>query len=139
MLSDYASNAFLSHLGGNAQNVNICGSGCYVALSKTEPKVDGTGVTEPDSANGYKRALLGIPNQSATQKMGTPSGANIKSKDIIYFPEATAAWGSCPYYALFSAQTGGSLIAFGALTSAISPQAGTVPLIRAEELQMSIR
>ena len=137
MLSYYTANAILSHLSGKTQSIGISSS-CYVALSKTEPKQDGTNVTEPDSANGYKRTLLGVASQSATQKMDEPLDGTIKSKDIIYFPEATADWGTCSYYALFNAQTGGKLIAYGALSSAISPQAGTVPLIRAEELQMSI-
>lgn len=133
MLSYSKANSILNELVGMSQYAT-----CYLGLSKTEPKRDGTNVTEPDSANGYKRTLIGMGGQSGTYKMDSAVEGAIKNKDIIYFPEATAAWGTCTHYVLYTAQTGGNLLAYGQLTSSISPQAGTVPLIRVGELQMTL-
>lgn len=134
MLTYYKANDMLQELSGMKNQ----GTSCYLGLSKTEPKRDGTGVTEPDASNGYKRVLIGIGSQSGTYKMESAVEGTIKNKEIIYFPEATAAWGNCTHYVLFNSQTGGNPMAYGQLTSTISPSAGTVPLIRVGELQMTL-
>jgi hypothetical protein len=107
-------------------------------LSTTAPSRDGTGYTEPSASNGYKRVLLGQNSQNVSWKMGSASSGGIKNKETVYFPEATGSWGTCTYYLLFDASTDGSLLAYGALTDSITPTNGTVPLIRSEELQMTL-
>lgn len=133
MLSFYKANQLLTDIIGNKS-----GSSTYLGLSKTAPNRDGTGVTEPDGSAGYERTLLCMGSQSATNKMNTPSVGEVKNKEVIYFPEATGAWGTCTYYVLYDAKTGGNLIAYGALSTSISPVAGVVPLIRVDELQMTL-
>lgn len=76
--------------------------------------------------------------QSTSYKMGTASAGGIKNSETVYFPEATGSWGTCTYYLLFDAQTNGNLLAYGTLTDSITPTNGTVPLIRTEELQMTL-
>lgn len=135
----------LTYAGANALLDCLCGratsypnSTVYVGLSTSQPDRDGSGVTEP-SGNGYARVLLGVGSQSSTQKMSAASyGANANS-EIIYFPEATGNWGSCTHFCLFSAETGGTLIAYGALSNGgISPVNETVPIIRIGDLTMSM-
>jgi hypothetical protein len=125
-------------LEGMAGRSSIFGSSIYLGLSTTAPSRNGTGFTEPSTSNGYKRVLLGMNGQSTSYKMGTASAGGIKNSETVYFPEATGSWGTCTYYLLFDAQTNGNLLAYGTLTDSITPTNGTVPLIRTEELQMTL-
>lgn len=111
----------------------------YLGLSTTAPVRDGTGFNEPSAGAGYKRVLLGMSSQTTSQKMGSASAGGIKNKDTVYFPEATGSWGRCTHYLLFDGDgANANLLAYGTLTDAISPTNGTVPLIRTEELQMTL-
>lgn len=116
----------------------------YIALSSTEPNADGTGVTEP-SGNGYSRCSTRWNNMSGTQQYvpnfptdptydsgtGKYSITNIRD---IYFLEATGSWGTLGYFAIYDAPTGGNLLAYGALSNAIAPTAGTIPVVRTGDL-----
>lgn len=89
----------------------------YVGLSSTAPNVDGTNVTEP-TGGGYARVLVGIYNQSGTHKFGEPENDEIKNDEFIYFPESTGSWGdTLTHFVLYSAETGGNLLAYGLLKS----------------------
>lgn len=122
----------ISGIDGGSYNSSVT----YIGLSKTKPERDGTNITEPDTDAGYRRVIMGSSDRSS--KMAQPNDGEIQNSDIIYFPEATAAWGNCTHYVIFSAQTGGTFIAYGQLTQPISPTTGTVPLIRTGELQMTL-
>lgn len=134
MIANYASNKFLQILVAKTSSVSFT-SNVYVGLSTTTPSKDGTGVTEP-TGNGYGRTLLGNTSQALTQKMSTPALGKTENTDIIYFPEATGAWGTITHLVLYDAPTGGNLLAFGALTNSISPTNGTIPIIRVGELDI---
>ena len=134
MLTDYIVNEFLKRLGGLLANQGSC----YIGLSSTEPNVAGGGITEP-VGNGYARALFGTNNSSyGTNHAEINDNKELTNKDIIYFGEATGNWGTLTHYCLFSAATGGNLLAYGALTSPIAPVNGTVPLIRAGEIKITL-
>lgn len=135
MMTYNLANRILDGLGGRS---SLFGSSIYLGLSTTAPSRDGTGYTEPSADYGYKRSLLGMSSQTTSQKMGMASAGGIKNNDTVYFPEATGNWGSCTHYLIFDAATGGNLLAYGTLTNTINPTNGTVPLIRTEELQMTI-
>lgn len=136
MLTYNGANSLLNMMSGRSASYSY--SNVYVGLSTTAPDRGGSGYSEPDAASGYARVMLGSPQQSATQKMGAANlGANANT-EIIYFPEATAAWGTCAYFLIFSAATDGVLVAYGQLTDEISPVAGTVPIIRVGDLTMAI-
>lgn len=137
----------LTYVGANEILSIICGkkyqypyTNIYVGLSTTTPNREGLSYTEPPSSAGYARVLLGssVSGASATQKMDNPALGAITNKDIIYFPEATGAWGTCTHFLIFNAATEGALLAYGALTNEISPVNGTVPLIRVGDLDMSV-
>lgn len=136
MMTYLLANRILDGIGGRS---NMISNAIYIGLSTTAPTRDGTGFTEPDKANGYKRTLLGTYNQASSVKMGVPTAGGIKNIDTIYFPEATGSWGTCTHYLLFNSdKDDGLLLAYGPLTDAITPVNGTVPLIRVEELQMTL-
>ena len=125
-------------LEGMCGRSNMVSSAIYLGLSTTAPSRNGTGFTEPSRTNGYKRVLLGANGQSTSYKMGTASSGGIKNVETVYFPEATGSWGTCTHYLLFDKDTDGNLLAYGALTDPINPTNGTVPLIRVDELQMTL-
>ena len=110
----------------------------YVGLSTTAPNVSGGNVSEP-TGNGYARVLLSKASGADSEKhMNAAANGSAANKDVIYFPEATGAWGTCTHFTLWTAQTGGNLIGYGQLTTAISPVNETVPIIRVGDLVMGI-
>ena len=135
MMTYTLANRILEGMGGRS---SLFSNAIYLGLSTTAPSRDGTGFTEPPASNGYKRTLLGMSGQTSSQKMGTATAGGIKKNDTVYFPEATGSWGTCTHYLIFDKDTGGNLLAYGALTDVINPVNGTVPLIRTEELQMTL-
>lgn len=116
----------------------------YLALSSTLPNGDGTNVTEP-SGNGYERISMktnliqGVGNNfpaSPTYDSQTDK-YSITNQVDMYFKEATGSWGTLPYFAIFSSKTGGTMVAYGSLASAISPVNETIPVLRAGNLTIS--
>ena len=103
----------------------------------TTPSRDGSGIIEP-SGNGYGRVLLGVGTEANTQKMSAPEYGATANTEIVYFPEATGNWGTCTHFCLFSAETGGTCIAYGQLNNSIAPVNETVPIIRVGDLQMTM-
>ena len=137
MLTHYASNKVLDLIAGRANSVQLGSTSLFVGLSTTTPVAAGTNVTEP-SGNGYARVLIGAYGQTATYKVGTAASGASTNTDIIFFPEATGAWGSCTYFLIYDAVSGGNLIAFGALTAPISPVSGDVPIVRVGDLDITL-
>lgn len=84
----------------------------HVALFTSAPTETGGG-TEV-SGNGYTRA------QVANNSTNFPSAANgTKSNGTaITFPVATGTWGTVTHWAIMSAASGGTILFFGALTTA---------------------
>ncbi len=136
----YANTLLTGLCGKNAQPL----TNCYMALSTTTINADGTGITEP-SGNGYERAMVGYGTQSYTQKMGTPSSGTVTNTDIIFFPEATGDWGEIVAFALYSAQTGGTMYVYGDVTpdsddadATLEPGDGDVLILREGKFTLSI-
>jgi hypothetical protein len=94
----YGSTQVLSGLIGRSSTGPL--SNCYIALSTTAPNADGTNFTEPSSAAGYARAIIGLSGTSATQVMSAPSAGSTSNTSIIFFPEATASWGTVTHFGL---------------------------------------
>ena len=135
MITQAKANELLNHLTGRLTTLSI--QQVYVGLSKTTPAADGSNVTEP-SGSGYARSLLGHGSQPMTQKMDNAAAGEITNKEIIYFSEATGAWGSCTHLCFYITATGGIPFAFGALTAPISPTLNTIPLIRGAGLTLTL-
>lgn len=132
----YSSKKILEILVGHSTSTSFASS-IYVGLSSTSPSRAGTGVTEP-SGNGYARILLGNTNQSLTQKMATPSSGVTTNEEVINFPEATGSWGTLTHFCIFDSASSGNLLAFGELTTSITPTASTIPTVRVGQLSVSL-
>ncbi len=139
-------NELLKVLTGKAGNNNPYPS-VYIGLglSSGTPARDGTGFTEPSGAN-YARVVLGN-STTLWQKMGTPSNGStsnnnssheLKGRILFNALGESESWGEIGYIGLFSAQTGGTLIAYAALDTAYTPSAGSTPEIPASSLTFTL-
>ncbi|MCK9569010.1 hypothetical protein M0R72_08720 [Candidatus Pacearchaeota archaeon] len=72
----------------------------YLALSSTDPGEDGAGITEP-VIGGYVRQLVGPM---------TVTGSVATNNNPIIFPKATEDQGTVSYVALFTAESGGTIL-----------------------------
>lgn len=106
-------------------------SGAYIALSTTTPTAAGGNVSEPPSAAGYERV-------AASEGSFSASGGKITNTKYIYYPEATASWGTPSHMCLYTGKTDGTLRYFGALTSAQPVGANTVPLFKPETISIAL-
>ena len=110
---------------------------CYIALSTTEPNIQGANVTEP-KGNNYARASTKdcMGNVALTSDFSTSEISNIRE---IHFQEATGSWGTITHFALYNSATGGTPLYVGALTEPITPTANTVPLIKVGQLKITLK
>lgn len=104
--------------------------GAYIGLSTTTPNRDGSGVSEP-SGNGYGRRPL------HSEDMIVTNDGQAKNVKTLYFEEATGDWGNCTTFCLFKSETG-ALVAYQTLSTPIHPTNGKVPLIRANNLVITM-
>lgn len=138
-------NKILDALTGRGKNTQIGAGAAYLALSSTAPSYNAsgeiTGITEPTEA-GYARRLLGLSDQSATLEMGAAYAGQTTNADEIHFaqiPAGGSGWGAdATHWAIYSTKTGGTPIAAGALTSAITLEAGKVVIIHRGDLSLSM-
>lgn len=109
--------------------------GVYCALTTAAPTATSSGSTivEPSTANGYKRVQITATNGdfSAAERVLT-NGA------YIYFPEATASWGTITHLCFCDTESSGTLRYFGALNSPVAVAANTVPLFRPQAISISL-
>lgn len=139
MITVNTANQILNAFFGRVNNVTL-GSTCYIGLSTTTPAANGDNFTEPASGTGYARVLVGSYSQSNTQLMDAAANGSISNtNNIIFFPEATATWGTITHFGLFSSKTGGTPIMYGALSSSISVPSGYIPIFRAGALTVSLQ
>lgn len=123
-VSNYAANAWLDHVFGNA---SLAQPANYLALSTANPTDDGTGLTEP--ADTYAR-------QQVSAGGWTISGNQAQNANDIIFPEAGASWGTLTHCAVMDALTVGNMLVYGALAASVSPAAGET--VRAQASQITI-
>lgn len=122
-------------LGYDTGSVSVnSGKQCWVGLSSTDPAVS---VTEPTDAN-YTRVRLALNGASDYLTITGASAANSGSKKEIKFNRSLGAWeGSYPYFVLYTAQTAGTLMAWGELTTPITVTAkDVVPLFEEDKFRI---
>lgn len=109
--------------------------GVYCALTTAAPDAGSTGSTivEPSTANGYSRVLI-----STASGDFSASGRILTNGAYIYFPEATASWGTITHLCFCGAEKSGDLRYFGALNSPVAVAANTVPLFRPQAISISL-
>lgn len=107
--------------------------GKYVALFTAAPTDTGTTVTFSEVSGGsYARAKLTQDN------MDNASMGSIQNRDLIFFPEATASWGTVTHFGIFDVATGGQPLIYGELTSSVTISANYVPLFRAGMFRLTL-
>ena len=106
-----------------------------IALSTTKPNVR---LNSRRLEHGIRRSLIDQSRSNATQVMSNPANGSTQNNSIIFFPEATASWGTITYFGLYNAATGGNLVLYGALTNPISIAANYVPLFRVGNFSLTL-
>ena len=135
----------LDSITGRARNTQIGAGAAYLALSSPAPSYNAsgeiTGITEPTAA-GYARHRLGISDEPSTLEMSAASAGQTANADEIHFDQIPAngsGWGAnATHWAIYSTKTGGTPIAAGALTSAITLEAGKVVIIHKGDLTLGM-
>ena len=131
---------------GDRSSLIPTSAACYIGMSTTVPTVNDSGIitnfTEPASVTGYSRARLGLYNNENTWLMdAAKKGSITNGSNFIFFDEATVGqggFGELKWFGLFSAQTEGSPILAGELTTAVTVPAGNVLIFRPNNLTVSM-
>jgi hypothetical protein len=106
----------------------------YVGLSSTTPTDAGGSFTEP-SAGGYQRVALTAASWTAATG-GDPSSTSYGA--TLSFPVSTGGWGGLSHFGLFSQSTGGTVQAWGTLSSALTVGTGDRPVFAANSLRVRL-
>lgn len=139
MITQSTANSILNAFFGRSQYASLA-STCYIGLSTTTPDAAGANFTEPAAGTGYSKVLIGTYNQANTQMMDAASNGTISnSSNIIFFPEATAAWGTITHFGIFTSKTATTPIMWGALSTSIAVPSGYIPIFRAGALNVSLQ
>lgn len=139
MITNATANSILNAFFGRTNQISLAPT-CYIGLSTTTPTVTGENFTEPSEANGYSKVLIGNNSQSNTLLMDAASGGSISNtNNIIFFPEATASWGTITHFGIFTTKTSSTPIMWGALSTPITVPSGYIPIFRAGALTVSLQ
>ena len=84
----------------------------YIALSKTAPNVDGTGVTEPTNSE-YER----ISVAKNTSNFSASVDGLVKNSVALLSVDTISDWGTISHYGVYDSATGGNLLFFGELSN----------------------
>jgi|SRR5215218_3228802 len=120
-LTKYARKKLLDHVLGIASYTMP--GGVHLALFATDPTTDGLTTGEP-VGNGYARKAL-------TASMGATTlatGQAINSA-LVTFGPATGSWGEMAYFGVLDASSGGNMLIYGELTTAMNVANGDSPPI----------
>jgi hypothetical protein len=126
--SDYWENEVLDHLFGKGSYGPLA---IYVALSTTAPADDGSGVAEPQGG-AYARLA------TASSDWVPASAGQIANAQTLAFPEATGSWGTITHFALYDADLGGDLLAFGPLAVAQPIEPGDLLRFNPGDLKVTL-
>lgn len=108
----------------------------YLALSFTEPKLDGSGVIEPSENAGYKRVRIDNSNMFFSE---ANENNEVLNHSKVYFPESTAPWKGISYYAIFDMPKDGNLLMYGALDKVINVPIKTIISIPVNTLKLTVQ
>lgn len=99
----------------------------YLALFLSDPGPDATGTEVNGGAYTRKPITFGSPSITGGKQTTANSGA-------VSFPVATNSWGDVAYWAVYSASSGGNMIAYGAFSRSKSVDVNDTVTIPAGEL-----
>lgn len=123
MINTYTKNALLNHLfRGTVYNAPAT---LYLGVSKSAPKEDGTGFTEPSAAS-YSRYEI----TSNTTNWTEPTDGSLSNSPAFRFVEAQESWTTAAspltHWAIFDASTGGNMLFYGSLLKPQEVPAGGI-------------
>lgn len=116
--SNYLEEAILNWVDGTAP-FPASPANIYVALSLTDPLEDGSGITEPNGADGYARQLVSL----AAIVQG-PDDATRATDAVITFGPATNDWGTVEFFAIFDALVLGNMLWYSTLAASADVTTG---------------
>lgn len=129
MITNYFLNLAAGNLFGT-QTTQSLPSNYYVGLSTTNPKSNGSGVTEPGASSGYSRVLL--------SDLSSPANGTVTNQKMIQFPRSKAGWNNIGYYVVFDALTGGHLLMGGSLPKSATITSNMTVIIKPGTVKLSV-
>ena len=87
------------YLADNIINTKIKNNPTYIALFKSNPNRDNSGIEI--NATSYKRVAI---------TFGSPSNGIVRNDVSVSFPQATENWGVASHYGIYDSLTGGNLL-----------------------------
>lgn len=123
LLSKSASQALLNHLCGKSANVTIgSNNNCWLALFTTKPTDAGTGGVEVGSGKNYSRVNIYSLMTATDRSAVNAYDINFNAAIVPSNPDAQsgADWGTIVAFGLYTAQTGGTLYAWGELDAPVT-------------------
>lgn len=136
--TDYAHN-ILNYIFGKTKTL-AAPTDVYLALSSNNPEADNGTFTEL-SGGGYARVHISTTSGTYPNFMGPPKGRAITNSKQINWNKATVKWQDIKGFALYTAETGGTMIYYGKITNAegkVSIDSGAVALFDPGTLEISI-
>lgn len=76
-------------------------------------------VAPTESSNGTEVTGGSYARVTGASKFGTPSAGAVSNNAAVTFPTATADWGACVAFGIYSASSAGTLLAWGTITKTI--------------------
>lgn len=125
-LSDFAENEFLDHLLGITAWTTP--ATVYMALFVGDPTDTGGGGAEV-SGSGYARKAISF---------GVAAARVITQDAIVQYDEASGAWGTVDYWAIFDAVSAGNMLAHGALSASRAIVSGNTPSIASGQTAITV-
>jgi len=107
-ISTHLANELLDHVFKTGEYSQL--THLYVAASTANPTDDGSGMAEP--SDGYARKLHDAYDAAA-------AGAS-ENTGAITFDQASGAWGTITYVAIFDALSGGNMLLYAELDSSVA-------------------
>lgn len=116
--TDFLERAALDHLFGGPTYTRP--DTVFIGLSTTAIDDDGSGITEPDTDDGYERVEIDNDGVDTLWTDAVTDGGETRktNNEPISFPEATGDWGEVTHFFIADSQVGGSgeILAYGNLT-----------------------
>ncbi len=100
----------------------------YLALFKSNPAEDASGTEVSASGTAYARRSAAF----------TVSGNTASNSAAIEFPTATASYGTVTHVGVYTASSGGDLIAYAALSTSKAIDTGDVFRVPAGDLDVTL-
>lgn len=123
LLTTAKSVALLENICGKSASVSIgSNNNCWLGLFTTKPSDAGSGGVEVGSGKNYSRVNISSLMSASNRSIVNSSDINFNAAIVPSDPTAVtgADWGTIVAFGLFTAQTGGTLYAWGSLDSSVT-------------------